>query len=283
MPRWSPDGRFLAFLSSRGDRIRSHAALAAAARAGGEAGKADRSGGLGVTDYAWSPDGKRLVLVVKDPDPDAVAGQGHRVRHEEATKPIVIDRFQFKEDETGYLGTQRRHLVLLDLRTGRSRRSRPARIDELLPAWSPDGKAIAFSSQARRRPRSQRQLGPVRRRAARGRRAAGRSRPTRAPTVTPDLGQPPGLEPRRPVDRLPPGEPLKLIYYGVAQARASSRRRADAARVLAELDRNVAAPRWCPTAPPSSSCSRTTGRSTWRACRPPAARSSGSSTGPRAW
>src|SRR2546426_9266165 len=32
--------------------------------------------------------------------------------------PIVIDRFQFKQDEIGYLGKRRRHLYVLDVESG---------------------------------------------------------------------------------------------------------------------------------------------------------------------
>src|SRR6185295_10583826 len=65
-PRFSPDGRYLAFLSSReGD----HAQVFLIDRRGGEAQR--------LTDYkadvsalAWSPDSKRLALIVSDVDPN---------------------------------------------------------------------------------------------------------------------------------------------------------------------------------------------------------------------
>ena len=60
-PRWSPDGKYLAFLSSRQDAKKAQVWLLN--RAGGEAAKLTDFKG-GVSDYAWSPDSKRLVLVV---------------------------------------------------------------------------------------------------------------------------------------------------------------------------------------------------------------------------
>src|SRR6476659_1956444 len=65
-PRWSPDGKYLAFLSSRQGSKKAQIWLLN--RAGGEAVKLTDVKG-GISDYAWSPDSKRFVLVVEDPDP----------------------------------------------------------------------------------------------------------------------------------------------------------------------------------------------------------------------
>src|SRR5438105_3038714 len=68
-PRWSPDGKYLAFTSSRPGKAR-----------GSQVWLLDRSGGeaFQLTDvkgrlqgYEWSPDSKRLALVIGDPDPDS--------------------------------------------------------------------------------------------------------------------------------------------------------------------------------------------------------------------
>ena len=115
MPRWSPDGRSLAFLSDRDDKNEA-TQLWVLPLGGGEAEKLTDSKGS-VEDYDWSPDGKRLVLVVEDPDPGASPDRVTASGRKKAKPPIVIDRFQFKLDEQGYLGTQRRHLVLLDRET----------------------------------------------------------------------------------------------------------------------------------------------------------------------
>src|SRR3954451_23107117 len=65
-PRWSPDNKYLAFVSSRQGAKGGQVWLLN--RAGGEAVKLTDVKG-GIADYAWSPDGKRLVLVVNVPDP----------------------------------------------------------------------------------------------------------------------------------------------------------------------------------------------------------------------
>src|SRR5207245_766441 len=92
-PRWSPDGRWLAFLSSREDE---HTQLWLLDRSGGEGRKLTSFGG-DVEDYVWAPDGKRLAVVVGDAD----------TAKPKTPAPIVIDRFQFKQDEIGYLGKER--------------------------------------------------------------------------------------------------------------------------------------------------------------------------------
>jgi Tol biopolymer transport system component len=139
-PRWSPDGHYLSFLSDRDDEEDINQ-IWLMDRAGGEAEKVTDLKG-GVTDYAWSPDSKRIVLVAKDPDPEALA---RKDKGEKKTlKPIVIDRFQFKEDETGYLDKRRQHLYLLELSSRKSEVLTPGDFNELLPAWSPDSSTIAF-------------------------------------------------------------------------------------------------------------------------------------------
>jgi dipeptidyl aminopeptidase/acylaminoacyl peptidase len=144
-PRWSPDGKYLAFLSSREDD-NDAAQLWLLPRMGGEAEKVTDLKG-GVEDYDWSPDGKRLVLLVEDPDPDAASSDDEGKKKKKTKKPIVIDRYQFKQDVNGYLGKLRNHIYLLDLATRKAEQLTSGDFDEGAPAFSPDGKTIAFVSK----------------------------------------------------------------------------------------------------------------------------------------
>lgn len=141
-PRWSPDGRWLAFLSSRGDDNECDQ-LWLLPRAGGEAEKITTLR-TGVEDFAWAPDSSRLVLVVRELDPREAAAQ-QAEKDKKTPPPLVIDRFQFKQDITGYLTGAYAHLQLLDLAT---RKATPLTAagphDDALPAWSPNGREIAF-------------------------------------------------------------------------------------------------------------------------------------------
>jgi dipeptidyl aminopeptidase/acylaminoacyl peptidase len=136
-PRFSPDGRYLAFLSSRTDKS-DNDQLWLLDREGGEARKITDVKG-GVTDFAWSPDGKRIALIVKDTDAaDAKA---------KTARPIVIDRYFYMTDITGYLTHRRDHLYLLDVANGKTDQLTYGDFDDTLPAWSPDGRIIAFVSK----------------------------------------------------------------------------------------------------------------------------------------
>ena len=108
-PRWSPDNKYLSFVSSRQGAKGGQVWLLN--RGGGEAVKLTDIKG-GVSDHAWSPDSKRLVLVVEDPDPSEK--DADEIKDEKKTpKPIVIDRYHFKADVSGFLRGERSHLHLL--------------------------------------------------------------------------------------------------------------------------------------------------------------------------
>jgi dipeptidyl aminopeptidase/acylaminoacyl peptidase len=139
-PRWSPDGRYLSFISSRDGGKGGQIWLLD--RRGGEATRLTEIKG-GVSGYEWSPDGTRLLLLVDDPDDADKGGDSTKAK---TPKPIVLDRYHFKQDVQGYLGNQRSHLYLLDVATKKSEVLTTGKYDESNPSWSPDGKSIAFVS-----------------------------------------------------------------------------------------------------------------------------------------
>lgn len=139
-PRWSPDNRWLSFLSARGDSDKG-AQLWLLDRLGGEAEKLTDIKS-GIDDYAWAPDGKRLVFVIQDPDPDS-AKSGEK----KTPKALEIDRWDFKRDYVGYLNRRRDHLYLFDLATRKIEQLTRGDFDDASPSWSPDGKEIVFASK----------------------------------------------------------------------------------------------------------------------------------------
>ena len=139
-PRWSPDGKYLSFISSRYGAKGGQVWLLN--RAGGEAIKLTDVK-PGVSDYAWSPDSKRLVLVVEDPDP-LDKDELEKPDDKKTPKPIVLDRYRFKADVSGFLRGERSHLYLFDIDAKKAEILTPGSFEEEAPAWSPDGKQIAF-------------------------------------------------------------------------------------------------------------------------------------------
>jgi dipeptidyl aminopeptidase/acylaminoacyl peptidase len=149
--RWSPDGKFIAFLSARAEGKTQVWLLN---RLGGEAQRLTDTP-QDVDDFAWSPDGRHLVLVLRDASPEeleaakeakAKAGEADTKEKKKAAKPWVIDRLQFKLDEVGYLDRRRTHLYVFDLAAKRMTQVTSGDYDDSEPAWSPDGKLLAFAS-----------------------------------------------------------------------------------------------------------------------------------------
>jgi dipeptidyl aminopeptidase/acylaminoacyl peptidase len=135
-PAWSPDGRTLAFLSDRGDED-AQTQVWALPTTGGEARALTQLPG-GVSDFAWSPDGRRMIVVAADP------ARPPGTPKPKQPPPIVTERYGFKVDVTGYLGTRRDHLYLLDVASGAVEQLTRGDHDDRLPAWSPDGRQVVF-------------------------------------------------------------------------------------------------------------------------------------------
>jgi dipeptidyl aminopeptidase/acylaminoacyl peptidase len=107
--RWSPDGRYVSFLSSRGGGKATGSQIWLLDRRGGEPQQLTELKER-ISSYEWSPDSRRLVLILPALAEEGGGGSGRgggrrgadTAAPPEPSKPIVIDRFEFKRDVAGY-------------------------------------------------------------------------------------------------------------------------------------------------------------------------------------
>jgi len=238
-PRFSPDGKYLSFLSGRNEDD-GNAQLWLLNRAGGEAEKVTKLKGS-VSDYIWSPDGKRLALIIKDADPDSLTAA--QKAKKKTAPPIVIDRFQFKKDVDGYLNNQRQHLYVFDVATRRLTNLTPGVYDEHLPAWSPDSKQLVFSSK--RGPDPDRHdnydLFLI------DAQAGATAKPllvTDVPESAPNYGSRPAFSPDGRHIAFVQGGPKEQLVYALHQLMVVDVAGGPARALTAGLDRNTTQPQW---------------------------------------
>jgi dipeptidyl aminopeptidase/acylaminoacyl peptidase len=142
-PKFSPDGKYISFLSSRPGPAKG-SQVWVMDRRGGEPQQLTAITDQEIEGYLWSPDSQKLLLTLHPKaEPDAEEGKPPA-----PPKPIVIDRYHFKQDIQGYLRDDAWDaLYLYDLGTKKAERLTTAKnVNEENAAWSPDGAWIGFVS-----------------------------------------------------------------------------------------------------------------------------------------
>ncbi len=240
-PRFSPDGRYLAFIAERADGKPDEdddpgnkSQVWLLNRAGGEAERITALAG-GVSGFEWSPDSARMVLVSRDPEKKAEDADEEKTN--DTPRPIVIDRYQFKSDSQGYLERRYERLYVFDLDERKAVLLTEGDYDSSEPAWSPGGDLIAFSSRREGDPdrHGNSDIYVVEPRdGASARQLTTHKGADYSPVFSPNGKQIAYLQ----------GSASKYYDYDPAQLAVMSVKGGEPFLPAAELDRNVASPRW---------------------------------------
>src|SRR5699024_5601 len=126
MPKWSPNNASIAFLSNRDDKTQ----IWLLSIHGGEA-KPVTNADEGVSEFAWSPDGKTIVYTAKEKT---------QRENEDVT---VITRLRYKSNGEGFIDGYT-HIWTLNLETLETEKVTTGPYDHHAPSFTPAGDRVIY-------------------------------------------------------------------------------------------------------------------------------------------
>ena len=147
-PRWSPDGKRLAYVSSDEEGApQLYVLWLDSGRSARITGLPDSPGAI-----AWSPDGRRIAYTMRVPAEKAKLGEAPKKPEgaKWADDLEVIDRVTYRADGGGYARAGFDHIFVVSAEGGAPRQVTFGSWDDAGPlSWSPDGRTIVFSANRR--------------------------------------------------------------------------------------------------------------------------------------
>jgi dipeptidyl aminopeptidase/acylaminoacyl peptidase len=129
LPRWSPVDDRLAFVIGGGEIRVAEASLVS--------GWPDP-----IEELRWSPDGRRLLFVVREP-----TDRAWYETPEDRRPPLRLTTLGYREDGVGWTVNRPRQAYLVDVATGRTRKLSTGGFDDAEFSWHPDGRSVFFVSR----------------------------------------------------------------------------------------------------------------------------------------
>ncbi len=143
-PRWSPDGKRLAYVSATDGAPQLHVMWLATRASARITGLPDSPG-----EISWSPNGTRIAYTMRVPGSGATLGKApEKPEGAKWAEPLqVIDKVTYRADGAGYLQPGFDHIFVVPADGGAPRQLTFGSFDDGGPlSWSPDGRTILFSA-----------------------------------------------------------------------------------------------------------------------------------------